>query len=862
MKTKSSSYTIILLLWGLLCPISLWAQSTTWRGIDDDGQPWVKNISRPNHISHGLEGRHLSVWASHGRYYDHRTFSWKWQRPSLFCTNEDLFTQTIVVPYLIPMLENAGAVVFTPRERDWQRNEVIVDNDGIAPFVHYQEQSYRKPWITAPMPGFAYHDGVYHDNENPFEAGTARMVESTRSKTKICTASYQPAIPEEGRYAVYVSYQTVNGSVDDAHYTVWHKGEKTEFRVNQQMGGSTWVYLGTFDFDKGFNQWNRVVVSNHSSKNGGVVTTDAVRFGGGMGNIERGGTTSGMPRCLEGARYFAQWAGMPYSVYSSYDRTNDYRDDINARSRMTNFLCGGSPYAPDSIGRGVPIELSLAVHSDAGHTRSGLGVYGTLSICTTKNGDKELAAGRNRSMSRELADNLLVNTVSDIQNTFGEWSMREVYDRNYSETRVPVVPSAIIETMSHQNFGDMRYGQDPNFRFTLARSIYKTLLRFICKKHNRSAVVAPLPPQDFRIEFDGHRGDVKLSWSGTKDPLEPSARPTEYIVYTALGTGDFDNGTVVPRSGYTLRLQPGVLYSFQVCAINKGGKSFPTQTLSALYNPEAQKDILIVDGFHRLSSPAIDGQGFRLDIDPGVSYGRTAGWLGQQRVFDTNKLGIEGEGGLGYSTDELAGQFIAGNDFNYVRTHAEAIQSAMKYNIVSCSSEAINKMKLHRYDMIDLLLGLEYDDGHSLIPYYAFTADMRLALRQFTSKGKSLLVSGAYIGTDSNTPEEQEFLRQTLKCQYFGPSNTISGIVNGLGMQFNFYHQLNEQHYAATHTEVLMPAAEHAFCAMVYDNNTSAAVAYKGNDYRSMTLGFPFECIKQSSHRKNIMQGILNYLLQ
>lgn len=27
------------------------------------------------------------------------------------------------------MLENAGAVVYTPRERDTQKNEIIVDND-------------------------------------------------------------------------------------------------------------------------------------------------------------------------------------------------------------------------------------------------------------------------------------------------------------------------------------------------------------------------------------------------------------------------------------------------------------------------------------------------------------------------------------------------------------------------------------------------------------------------------------------------------------------------------------------------------------------------------------------------------------
>ena len=100
-------------------------------------------------------------------------------------------------------------------------------------------------------------------------------------------------------------------SVSDAKYIVYHKGEATEFSVNQRMGGGTWVYLGTFDFDKGCNEFNRVVCTNKASRRG-VVTTDAVRFGGGMGNIERGGYTSGLPRCLEGARYYAQWAGAPY----------------------------------------------------------------------------------------------------------------------------------------------------------------------------------------------------------------------------------------------------------------------------------------------------------------------------------------------------------------------------------------------------------------------------------------------------------------------------------------------------------------------------------------------------------------------
>jgi hypothetical protein len=41
-----------------------------------------------------------------------------------------MFTQSFVLPFLVPMLENAGAYVMLPRERDTQVNEVVVDNDS------------------------------------------------------------------------------------------------------------------------------------------------------------------------------------------------------------------------------------------------------------------------------------------------------------------------------------------------------------------------------------------------------------------------------------------------------------------------------------------------------------------------------------------------------------------------------------------------------------------------------------------------------------------------------------------------------------------------------------------------------------
>lgn len=291
-----------------------------------------------------------------------------------------------------------------------------------------------------------------------------------------------------------MSYQTLPKSVDDAEYTVYHKGQATTFHVNQQMGGGTWVYLGTFDFDRGSNAYNRVVLSNYS-RSKGVVTTDAVRFGGGMGNITRGGTTSGLPRSLEAARYYAQWAGAPSSVVSRFNQTNDYNDDLNARSGMINWLAGGSLYVPKEVGKGVPIELQLAVHSDAGYKQDGSFV-GTLGICTTvADGQTTYASGLPREASRSFAAQLVENARRDLESRFGiRWSTRSVWDKNYNETRRPEVPSAIVETLSHQNFSDMRYGLDPNFRFTMARSFYKTILRYTARMHNTSYVVSPWHP--------------------------------------------------------------------------------------------------------------------------------------------------------------------------------------------------------------------------------------------------------------------------------------------------------------------------------------------------------------------------------
>lgn len=836
-----------------------------WDGINYKGKPWVSNISKPNNISLGLSNRHIALWASHGRYYDQKKGFWKWQRPNLFCTTEDLFTQTIVVPYLIPMLENAGATVFTPRERDWQTKEIIVDNDkGVSgEGSWYGEHTEKEPWTDTGERGFGFRNGILRDGENPFTMGTARMIRTTKKEDK-AIAIWQPNFKEEGRYAVYVSYQTMPKSVDDAHYIVRHKGQETHFIVNQKMGGGTWVYLGTFDFDKGENPFNCVALTNQSKRKG-VVTADAVRFGGGMGNIERGGDISHMPRCLEAARYYAQWAGAPYSIYGNKTGTDDYAEDINTRSLMTNWLAGGSPYVPTKEGKKVPIELSLAVHSDAGYERDGKSLVGSLAICTTSFNDGRLNSGISRFASQDFIEALRSNVTRDLSKKYKRWNWRYLWDRNYSETRLPEVPSAIIETLSHQNFPDMKLGQDPNFKFTMARSIYKTILRYVSQMHRRPCIVQPLQPHLFKATLTGDN-KVKLSWKAQDDELEPTAVPTSYNIYVAAGTGGFDNGTNVRGTSYTMELEPGVMYRFKVTAVNRGGESFPTSTLSAYYQPGATKTAMVINGFSRLSAPAvrdnIHEQGFDIEEDAGVSYGLTAGWSGKQQCFNKSTMGSTEPNGLGYSGNEMAGNFVMGNTFDYVYTHADAIAATKKYNVVSCTSETVESgiVDLINYDVVDLALGLQKYDENSTVFYKSIPSMLRNKLSSYVLGHGKLIASGAYIGSDLQHDDERVWLESTLKVAYGGAihTDTISGI-KGMGTEFDFYRQLNPTHYAATKCDVLMPVST-AFCPLQYANGMSAGVAYRGNDNATFTMAFPFECIIDRNKRLSIMNGILKFL--
>ncbi len=854
-----------------------------WNNIQHKSHPWVMHPNLPYDIPQGLKDRHIALWASHGRYYDQNETLWRWQRPRLFCTTEDLFTQSFVIPFLMPMLENAGAILYTPRERDWQKHEVIIDNDYPQQNGLYREINGQHEWTTTGT-GYGWAADVLFHGDNPFEMGSISMTDAQTGKKMASNIIWQPTIPEEGDYAVYVSYVSLPTSIPDATYTVRHSGVNTIVKVNQKMGSRTWVYLGTYHFQAGNSADNCVKLSNISNYRG-TVTADAVRFGGGMGSVARGDSIypavrSMMPRYLEGSRYAVQYAGAPAWVYATKDGTNDYAEDMNARSLMCNYLARGSAYLPGDSGLCVPLEMMLAVHSDAGIRQDStflgtLGIYTTGKYTKTKTEFESLLAegllpsGVNRSTSRDLCDIVMSNVHRDLQAIQPQWPRRQMYDRNYSETRVPELPSMILETLSHQNWADLKLGHDPYFKFLLSRAIYKGVLRYMANMHGQTTpVVQPLPVQSFASLVCAGGDSIALSWQPTPDPMEPTATADAYVLYTATGDKDWDNGTHISGTSITLPAQRGTLMRFRVHAANRGGLSMPSEELCAYAPLQGEgRSILIVNGFTRLAGPQPFDQdtlrGFRMDIDPGVVHRHSPCYCGRQEIFSKSDWNTLGESGKEY--EHLK---IAGNSFDYPTQHARDMLSAnTQLAISSASVRAFEQQhpRMQSAQIIDYILGAQRNDGYSLTAAPCFPAPVVQALAAHAFRGGSLLVSGAYLSEE--LAGMNAFAKDILHLQANGTSCIADSLnlntLTGMGAHIQLHSDLNEQAFSTARCSVLQPT-QGAFATTLYDSNgLPASVAWDGGaGQRTLAYGFPLEMITDKELRRAIIAASLNYLTQ
>ena len=824
----------------------------------------------------GLSGRHIALWQSHGMYYNSQTARWVFQRTATHATAEDIYTQSYVIPFLLPMLENAGAVTMTPRERDIQRNEVVCDNDppfpGERSFPLRLRGTYSDSgaWQDAGI-GFADAKEAYEDHDNPFLMGTAR-----KNSSHSGTAVWRPNIPEDGDYAVYISYKTLPESTDDAVYTVVHKGGESTFHVNQKMGGGTWVYLGTFPFRKGLDGY--VQLSAHRSASG-VVTADAVRFGGGMGKADRGAGISGMPAHIEGALSSMQYGGMPLEQFDDWD--DDYTKDFAGRGR----------WVKEMTKRGIPFDCSLAFHSDAGLTPDST-IVGTLAIYTYRSEEgTKYEDGSSRMAGRLLSDFVQTQIVNDLRvRQDSLWTRRQIWDRSYSESRTTGVPGMLLEILSHQNFSDMRHGLDPQFRFDVARAVYKGMLKFLSARYGVNYAVQPLPVHSFKALLEG--SEAVLSWEPTTDSLEVTAKPTGYRVYTRMDDGAFDAGKDVTGTSYRVAIQPGHVYSFKVAAFNKGGLSFPSEVLAV--GKGGEKTVLVVNNFTRVSAPtSFDTPtyaGFTHSLDGGVPWGCDFNFAGEVNQYRRmSPWTSDDDPGFGGSYTDYAASIVAGNTFDFVAAHGKAILDA-GYSFESTSALAWDGSR--SAFAADIICGKQVTTriGRGGVPdrFTVFTPALQDAVRKFTSGGGNIIISGAYIATDawdaiyqgvSKAPEStRTFIKEVLGYKSVTNYGDRSGKVvpsSGTGLPTVKYNRdYTPEIYRVENPDGICPVtgsgvgiggavgsnvgkSDSRYIMFYKGTGIGAAVLFTGKGYRAASFGFPLET---TSDLGAIMKATLNLL--
>ena len=527
---------------------------------------------------------------------------------------------------------------------------------------------------------------------------------------------------------------------------------------------------------------------------------------------------SGMPHWTEGARYHLQTQQADSSLWDLYEG-DEYKDDMKCRAMWVNSL-------------ETPPDLCLALHTDGLDSGDDTTIVGTLAIYTARDDDKRtrLHDGRDREKTnRNLADWIQTTITEDLRHIAPEWTRRQLREANYCESRVPVVPSMILELLSHKNMADMRYGLDPAFRFTAARAVYKGIVRYL---NGPNAIVQPLPVQELGIGTDG-----VLRWQAPIDSIESLAEPSYYMVYIQKNDDEWDVQQV-ESTQLKVNLQPGIRYAFYVVAGNDGGLSFPSPIVSAYQNSVISSQhsdrILVVDGFNDVYGPEWFADSTYAGIVPG-SYAcedrYSCAYIGEQWNYTrTDPWTNDDNCGWGSCHRDHAGQFTIGNTRDYTVMHGRVLQQ-MGISYVSCTA---GMMKEYRIQNTEYRL-IDYICGRNRVP---MTVDHCSLLTDYIDQGGHLLLS-----TDHFSALDSKWTKRYLHTTYYAAQATRSGKVqlryeDAPKRPFTILLSPNESQLFTDHAEGLK-AEQATVWATYLDMRVPAAVATSS----TLVFGFPLETV-------------------
>ncbi len=758
----------------------------------------------------------VTVYASAGHGWTAGDSSWFLQRPVLLEMAED-YGNIDQLNYFVHYAFNAGATVVPLRPVGWQQIEIVLDNDD--PGVTFMGS-----WTNGSSTKY------YENGETPSGVIYKWIAAST---TETATACYTPDITVTDFYPVYCF--TVAGTNRTLQtYRVGHSGGMSEIAIDHREVGNGWIWLGNYYLEAGGD--NYVEITNESPETGAIIA-DAIRWGGGFGDIVRPGPgrISGYPRDEEAQRYWAHSelgnnaVGFDSDIWDipGYgDQSDNVRTGGKWAREMNQVPAGG-----------VQVERWKRVHLEFHTNASGGVARGQICLIT------DLGA----TTYQEEYANILSDEVDADMLILDEEFEHEWYDRSsatYTSSYGAICTGAnsnefdatIVELAFHDNQQDAELLRDSRIRSVMARSCVQGIIRFLNTLPGSEVplVFSPDTPRYVRAEDVGD-GDVLISW---QPPLSDGARgdpATGYVVYQSTNGYGFGNPIILGDVLSTIvsDVPADQTCYYRVAATNDGGESMPSEVLAVRRSDQEDERVLIVNGFDRL----------RRQINPIQTFTQPPAYAG----------------------DSIERQiWWRSNSYDYVVPHAEALAAA-GYGFDSCSNNAVidSYVQLSDYDIAVWILGTESTEDAT------FTTTEQNRVTDFLYDGKALFVSGSEIGYDLiDQGHGVGFLQDTLHVGFSSDDAdtfTVTGVADscleGLGV-FDF-DPAGGACYEVRTPDVLIPRDEARACLnYVGGIGGIAAVEYSIGFYNVVVFGFPFETISSPATRAQVMQAVMGFLTE
>jgi hypothetical protein len=778
---------------------------------------------------------------------------WTFDSPGLFQTQRvDLLDMiedfgnadqvTIVADYLV----NAGATVVPLRPFGIQENEVVLDNDD--PTV-----TFNGSWSNSGSSAFYGTSG-----DIPYRFA------STTTGAATATAVYDAStlMPTTDFYPVYVWTRWGTDRINQ-QYLVEHSGGTTSRRINHQMVGSGWMYLGTFYFETGGPASVTITNVEEVGDPGGVVIADAVRFGNGMGDARLEGEASGFPRHEENGEF---WFLESKGIGSGLIEAGSVSSPPRLAAHM-NYTAGGNSGAYED-------RVYLSYHSNAGGG-SARGADGLFNNNPGDDFDDPATANANNTVNTvdfaiELGTvlNTDMTTISNSPNDFlptnwgqtgagtnifGSGSAGGGGFTAYGEFRASNLSSemagTIIEVAFHDNSSDTLIMRDPRGREAIARSTVHATINFFNTFSGSLGTYPPEQPDNPWVVSD-NSGNLTLNWiAPTAGGLTGTGggAATEYIVEVSQnGRGFTELTRVTPPAtnvSVTSAVPLGATRYFRVVALNAGGVSSPSIVVGAR-RTSAKAPVLVVNGYDR--------------------YDRL---LNRRRTQSTAEVGGDG------TFDRVIPRF--NNRFDYVVEMGDALSADTNGFFDSCQNEQIisGAVLLTDYDAVFWILGSESTADRS------FDNTERGLVQTYLNGNGNLFLSGAEtawdLGRTSAAASDITFLETYLKVARFTASNPEddAGVYSANGVGGTIFQSVGSLSFSdgsdvhgdfdVDFPDILNPIAP-AVTALRYTDTGSSSAAIVSDDRgnnrgRVVFLGFPLEVVLDATDREAIILAALDF---